>query len=40
MHKKNLQLKEAFNLTFQKINKGNFKDVESIYKEILKRAIT
>ena len=40
MHKKNLQLKEAFNLAFQKINKGNFKDVESIYKEILKRAIT
>ena len=36
MREKNLSTKEAFDLAFQKLNKGNFKDAESIYKEILK----
>ena len=36
MREKNLSTKRAFDLAFQKLNKGNFKDAESIYKEILK----
>ena len=36
MREKNLSTKKAFDLAFQKLNKGNFKDAESIYKEILK----
>tara|TARA_B100000686_G_C16721445_1_gene935195 strand:+ start:76 stop:1053 length:978 start_codon:yes stop_codon:yes gene_type:complete len=36
MHKKKTLLKETLNLALKKLNEGNFKDAESIYKEILK----
>ena len=35
-HEKNQSTKEAFDLAFQKLNKGNFKEGENIYKKILK----
>ena len=36
MHEKNLSTKEAFDLALKKLNSGNFKDAENIYKKILK----